>query len=229
MTKCLIIEDEKEAQDMLLGYIQKTPFLECVGVFESGLDVPRNLMLKTQVMFLDIQLPGLNGLSYLRTLNIPPKVIITTAFQNYAVEAFDCQVSDYLLKPFSYERFLKAVNRTISIKKVIDLAPVRSLFIYSDKVYHNLNIDDILFVKAEVDYVKVITAKKNYLVLDSLSNWQTKLEPFNFYRVHRSFLVPTSKIERIEGNRIAIHDFTIPIGNKYKDDLISRIINKGNR
>ncbi|RIV35994.1 DNA-binding response regulator [Flagellimonas lutimaris] len=229
MTKCLIIEDEKEAQDMLLGYIQKTPFLECIGVFESGLDVTRDLMLKAHIMFLDIQLPGLNGLSYLRTLNTPPKVIITTAFQNYAVEAFDYQASDYLLKPFSYERFLKAVDRTMSIKKVIDVAPVRSLFIYADKVYHNLNIDDILFVKAEVDYVKIITAKKNYLVLDSLSNWQAKLEPFNFNRVHRSFLVPISKIERIEGNRIVIHDFIIPIGNKYKDDLISRIIDKGNR
>ena len=145
MISCLIIEDEKEAQDMLLGYIEKTPFLECIGVFESGLDVPRNLILKTQVMFLDIQLPGLNGLSYLGTLNNPPKVIITTAFQNYAVEAFDYQVSDYLLKPFPYERFLKAVNRTINIKREVNEKPVRSLFIYSDKVYHNVDIDDILF------------------------------------------------------------------------------------
>lgn len=228
MTTCLIIEDEKEAQDMLLGYIQKTPFLECVGVFESGLDVPRNLMLKTQVLFLDIQLPGLNGLSYLGTLNNPPKVIITTAFQNYAVEAFDYQVSDYLLKPFPYDRFLKAVNRTIKIKKEADGKPVRSLFIYSDKIYHNVDIDDILFIKAEVDYVKIITSKKNYLVLDSLSNWQTKLEPFHFYRVHRSFIVPISKIERIEGNRIVINDNIVPIGDTYKELLLSRIINKKN-
>ncbi|MER3317543.1 MAG: LytTR family DNA-binding domain-containing protein [Allomuricauda sp.] len=228
MTTCLIIEDEKEAQDMLLGYIQKTPFLECVGVFESGLDVPRNLMLKTQVLFLDIQLPGFNGLSYLGTLNNPPKVIITTAFQNYAVEAFDYQVSDYLLKPFPYDRFLKAVNRTIKIKKEADGKPVRSLFIYSDKIYHNVDIDDILFIKAEVDYVKIITSKKNYLVLDSLSNWQTKLEPFHFYRVHRSFIVPISKIERIEGNRIVINDNIVPIGDTYKELLLSRIINKKN-
>lgn len=213
---------------MLLGYIQKTPFLECVGVFESGLDVPRNLMLKTQVLFLDIQLPGLNGLSYLGTLNNPPKVIITTAFQNYAVEAFDYQVSDYLLKPFPYDRFLKAVNRTIKIKKEADGKPVRSLFIYSDKIYHNVDIDDILFIKAEVDYVKIITSKKNYLVLDSLSNWQTKLEPFHFYRVHRSFIVPISKIERIEGNRIVINDNIVPIGDTYKELLLSRIINKKN-
>lgn len=228
MTTCLIIEDEKEAQEVLLGYIQKTPFLECIGVFESGLDVPQDLMLKAHIMFLDIQLPGLNGLSYLGTLNNAPRVIITTAFQNYAVEAFDYQVSDYLLKPFPYERFLKAVNRTININSEADGKPVRSLFIYSDKIYHNVNIDDILFVKAEVDYVKIITAKKKYLVLDSLSNWQTKLEPFHFYRVHRSFLVPISKIERIEGNRIVIQDHTLPIGDTHKDGLMSRITDKKN-
>lgn len=224
MTKCLIIEDEKEAQDLLLGYIQETPYLQCIGVFESGLDVPKDLVEKAQILFLDLQLPGLNGLSYLGTLNNPPKVIITTAFQNYAVKAFDYEVVDYLLKPFPFKRFLKAVNRATGTKSKEDVVPVKSLFVYSDKTYHNVNIDDILYVKAEVDYVSIVTTNKKHLVLDSLSNWQVKLEPFHFVRTHRSFLVPISKIERIEGNRVVIADQTIPIGASYKDSFLRKAL-----
>ncbi|MTI32939.1 LytR/AlgR family response regulator transcription factor [Xanthovirga aplysinae] len=111
MIKCLVLEDEKAAQDVLKNYIEKTPFMSCVGIYETGLDIPQKHLQQTDVLFLDIQLPELNGLSFLKTLEYPPKVIITTAYPDYAIEAYEEAVVDYLVKPYSYERFFKAVSR----------------------------------------------------------------------------------------------------------------------
>lgn len=223
MIKCLILEDEKPAQKVLKSYIEKTPFLECIDIYETGLNIPAIELQNADVLFLDIQLPELSGLSFLKTISNPPKVIVTTAFPNYAVEAFEEAVVDYLLKPFSYERFFKAVTRVrndaIYQNKEID----KNLFLYSDKALYKINVDDVLFLKAEVDYVNVVTEEKNYLILDSLRNWNEKLQSFKFIQVHRSYVINIDKITKVFGNQVFIGDKAIPIGKTYKDDFLKEI------
>ncbi|WP_282079358.1 LytR/AlgR family response regulator transcription factor [Aquimarina algiphila] len=223
MIHCLIIEDEHGAQEVLQNYIEKTPFVNCLGVYESGLDVPLQELDETDFLFLDIQLPELNGLSFLRTLSNPPKVIITTAYPDYAVEAFEEAVVDYLVKPFSYERFFKAVNRLQDIKALDNNENTKQLFIYADKAIYKVNIDDILFLKAEVDYVKVVTKDKSILILDSLRNWEEKLHNSNFVRIHRSYVINLDKIEKVLGNQVFVQDTVMPIGKTYKNDFLKRI------
>lgn len=216
MIKCLLLEDEKAAQKVLNSYIEKTPFLQSLGTYETGLNIPISLLKETDILFLDIQLPELNGLSFLKTLTNPPKVIVTTAYSNYAIEAFEEAVIDYLLKPFSYERFFKAITRVrdnmIKLEKEVD----KNLFLYSDKTLYKVNVDDILFMKAEVDYVNVVTKEKNILILDSLRNWNEKLRDFGFIQVHRSYIISIDKITKVYGNQIFIGKTAIPIGKTYK-------------
>lgn len=223
MIHCLILEDEKPAQEVLQSYINKTPFLDCIGIYENGLDITQDKLKQADILFLDVQLPELNGLSYLKTITNPPKVIITTAYSNYAIDAFEEAVVDYLLKPFSFERFFKAVNRVrnnvIHQKKEID----KNLFLYSDKTMYNINIDDILFLKAEIDYVKVVTDKKSILILDSLRNWNKKLQNFRFIQIHRSYIINIDKITKIYGNQVFIGDKVIPIGKTYKEPFMKKI------
>lgn len=223
MMHCLILEDEKPAQEVLQSYINKTPFLDCIGIYENGLDITQAKLQQADILFLDIQLPELNGLSYLKTITNPPKVIVTTAYPNYAIEAFEEATTDYLLKPFSFERFFKAVNRVrnnvILQKKEID----KNLFLYSDKTLYNISIDDILFLKAEIDYVKVVSEEKSILILDSLRNWNEKLQNFRFIQIHRSFIINIDKITKIYGNQVFIGDKAIPIGKTYKELFMKKI------
>jgi DNA-binding LytR/AlgR family response regulator len=223
MIHCIILEDEKPAQEVLLSYISKTPFLDCIGIHENGLDITQDKLQQADILFLDIQLPELNGISYLKTITNPPKVIVTTAYPNYAIEAFEEAVVDYLLKPFSFERFFKAVNRVrnnvMQQQKEID----KNLFLYSDKILYNIQIDDILFLKAEVDYVKVITAEKDILILDSLRNWNEKLQNFKFIQIHRSYIININKITKIQGNQVFIGNAIIPIGKAFKELFMKKI------
>lgn len=225
MIKCLILEDEIPAQEVLKNYINRTSFIEYLGVFESGVDIPPALLSDVNLLFLDIQLPDLNGLSYLKTLNKPPKVIVTTAYRDYALDAFEEAVFDYLLKPISYERFLKSVNRLQASLEVVHSPKSTNLFIYADKTTFKISSNDILYIKAEVDYVKIVTKDKNYLVLDSLHNWEEKLSAFSFYRVHRSYLINFDQMEAIRGNQIFIHGEVIPIGKTYRQ-MVARLVSK---
>jgi len=223
MIQCIILEDEKSAQKVLKSYIEKTPFIECIGIYETGLNIPATELPKADVLFLDIQLPELNGLSFLKTISNPPKVIVTTAFPNYAVEAFEEAVVDYLLKPFSYERFFKAVTRVRNDAIYQNKEINKNLFLYSDKTLYKINVDDVLFLKAEVDYVNVVTEEKNYLILDSLHNWNKKLQSFKFIQVHRSYIINIDKITKIYGNQVFIGDKVIPIGKTYKEEFLKEI------
>ncbi len=223
MINCLIIEDEKAAQDVLLEYINKTPFIECMGVYESGVDVPVKFLEKSSVLFLDIELPELSGLSYLKSITNPPKVVVCSAYSHYAVEAFESCVLDYLVKPFSFERFFKAVSRVRNQLQIENNEHSKELFLYADKTLHRVLIDEILYLKAEVDYVNVVTKKENILILDSLRNWEEKLSIYGFIRVHRSFIINKNKVEKISGNQVYINSQSIPIGKVYKDAFLKLI------
>ncbi|WP_105014759.1 LytR/AlgR family response regulator transcription factor [Polaribacter porphyrae] len=223
MISCIILEDEESAQEVLQSYVDKTPFIECLGVFESGLDIPLKLLQKADVLFLDIQLPELTGLSFLKTIPIPQKVIVTTAYKNYAIEAFEEAVTDYLLKPFSYERFFKAITRIRNQQLAYKKVQPKELFLYADKTIYKIDIDEILYVKAEIDYVKIVTTAKKILILDSLKNWKEKLLDFRFIQVHRSYIVNISKISKVYGNLVYIDKEPIAIGKKFKSQFLKEI------
>ncbi|WP_051575867.1 LytR/AlgR family response regulator transcription factor [Aquimarina atlantica] len=223
MINCLIIEDEHGAQEVLQNYINRTPFVNCLGVYESGLDIKFEELKKVDFMFLDIQLPELNGLSFLKTLINPPKVIVTTAYPDYAVDAFEENVLDYLVKPFSYDRFFKAITRARNQIQITNNETEKQLFLYADKTIYKIMIGDILYLKAEVDYVKVVTQEKSILLLDSLRNWEKKLYDHNFVRTHRSFIVNFEKIEKVSGNLVYIADEKIPIGKTYKEEFLKKM------
>ena len=224
---CLVLEDEPSAVEIVEAFIEKTPFLYCLGSYESGLDVPPDQLQAAHVLFLDIQLPELNGLSFLKTLHNPPLVIVTTAYPNYAIEAFEEAVTDYLVKPFSYERFYKSLSRVRSLIVEQQKDIKNQIFLYADKTIYKTNIEDILFLKAEVDYVNVVTQEREVLVLDSLQNWSEKLSQFNFKRAHRSYIVNLNQIEKVTGNQIFVKGSVLPIGRTYKQDFLESLQKTG--
>ncbi len=221
--RCIILEDEKAAQEILEGYLEKTPFLVHLGTYESGFDIPLEEMQSADVLFLDVQLPELNGLQFLKTITNPPKIILTTAFTEYAIEAFEESVVDYLVKPFSYERFFKAITRVHSLLPAKDNKVDKQLFLYADKTIYSILAQDILYIKAEVDYVKIVTKKKEFLVLDSLRNWNEKLQGLGFVQVHRSYLININHISKVYGNQVFFKTVTIPIGKTFKEAFISKL------
>ena len=223
MIQCLILEDELSAVEVIETYIEKTPFLNYLGAYESGLDIPPEQLQKADVLFLDIQLPELNGLSFLKTLQNPPLVIVTTAYPNFAIEAFEEAVTDYLVKPFSYERFYKSISRVRSLLVEQLKDKKNQIFLYADKTIYKTNIEDILFLKAEVDYVNVVTQEREVLVLDSLHNWSEKLSQLNFKRAHRSYIINLDQIEKVYGNQVFVNGHKLPLGRTYKNDFLEAL------
>ena len=223
--KCIILEDEQAAVDVLTSYIEKVPSLSCLGVYESGLDVPIEQLKQADFLFLDIQLPELDGISFVKSLPAPPKIIVTSAYEEYAISAFDIAVSDYLLKPYAFERFYKAISRVNEqINGPIQKEPY--LYVYVDKTTYKIKPKEILFVKAEVDYVKIVMPNTELLVLDSLKNWLIKLEPYGFVQNHRSYIVQMETIVSITKGRLKIQKHDLPIGPSYWKGLFDKFHDK---
>lgn len=220
MLKCIIVEDEKNAQSILLHYIEKTNFISCIGIYESGLDVPQEILQTIDFMFLDMELPELNGLAFLKTLIQPPKVIITTAYPDFAIEAFEQAAIDYMVKPFSYVRFLTAVNRIRATKPYVE--DTEHILIYADKITHKVKCNDILYIKSELDYVAIVTLEEKILTLGSLSSWLKKLDTSTFIQVHRSYIINTNRLKKIKPASILIETTEIPVGSTYKT-IIKRL------
>lgn len=219
--KCIIIEDEEPAQQLLTKYIAQTPGMECIEIYDSIVGIAPKTLSDSDLIFLDIQLPGANGIEFLKNLEVKPIIIITTAYRDYAVDAFEEAVDDYLLKPFSYQRFLKAMMRAqnnLANKK----ATIKNdlLFVYADKTFYKIRKAEILFLKSEVDYVYFYYQNNKLLVQDTMNNWEKELKNDGFVRVHRSFLINPNKIEKVEGNQILIGEHKIPIGVTYKKDFM---------
>ncbi len=213
--KCIIIEDELPAQKVLENHISKTNFLSCLGVFDSPVMVQLEILNQCDLVFLDIEMPEISGLDFLKANRIKAKVIITTAYPDYAIDAFEEHVFDYLLKPISYPRFLKGVTR---VKEAFEKNSNKNeIFIYTDKTYHRITIEDIDLIEAQIDYIKIYYKGNKYLLQDSLSNWEEAYKSCSLIRVHRSFIINLKKIDKIQNNLIFINEMPIPIGNTYKD------------
>lgn len=231
MTRYLIVDDEPIAHRIIERYCNDLPHLEKAGDCYDALEAMQFLSAeRVDLMFLDINMPKLKGFDFLKTLASPPKVIVTTAYKEFALEGYELNVSDYLLKPFSFERFVKAVNKAVSLETPSPASTVpvptptvtpsptgkQRLFLKGDKKHHQVAFADILFVEAFGNYAKVYLENEMIVTHEKLSTFEQLLPADEFIRVHKSFVISINRINQIEGNRIKISDHEIPIGQVYK-------------
>jgi DNA-binding LytR/AlgR family response regulator len=226
MINAIAIDDEPLALQLVTGYIEKTPGLNLLGKFDNPLDAMDFIARENiDLIFIDIQMPDLSGLEFTRSMAKGPKIIFTTAYEKYALDGFKLDVVDYLLKPFSYEEFLKAVQkvqRLIKLEKgVPDQVEANSefLFLKSDYKIKRINFNNILYIEGLKDYVKVYTqnSDKPVMSLTTMKLLESKLPESKFMRVHRSFIVNLEKIDTIERSRIVFGKTYIPVSEQYKE------------
>ncbi len=234
--KCLIVDDEPLAQRIIEKYAEDIPTIEisakCANAFEA---IQALNDMDIDLIFLDINMPKLSGINFLKTLKNPPLTIITTAYSEYALEGYELDVLDYLKKPFSFERFLKAVQKAQermkeSSKDTIIHEVVTShnleenyIFVKSNKKTFKVNISDVFYIEALGDYVKIHTTDKVIVTYQSMKKIEALLPADSFKRIHKSFIVAISKIKSIEGNMVEIKDEKLPIGSNYKQEFQSII------
>lgn len=245
--RCLILEDEKPAQGVLRKYIDEVPYLELAAVHSNPLAAMETLQEGgVDLIFLDINLPKISGLNFLKSLSNPPEVIVTTAYPDYALEGFELNVADYLLKPISFERFLKAVSSLQgsgttrpagkeaagageaddSVDPARDAEGGRTrryTFEKADNTIYKIVYDRIRYLESDRDYVKVHLVDGEYMFRQSLKYWLEILPEAQFAQVHKSYIVNISRISRISGNRIIMEDGNLPIGRNYKEDFLAKI------
>jgi DNA-binding LytR/AlgR family response regulator len=232
--RCLIVDDEPIAQQILEQYLTQIESLEIAGKCSNAFEALNILhQQKIDILFLDIQMPSLSGLDMLKTLLHPPKIILTTAFAEFAVESYEYGVTDYLLKPFSFERFLKAVHKIILPHGRVAETQVPDqhsstennfIFFKADKKIHKFLYDDILFFEGNGNYVKIYTTNTAPLmVLEKLSDLQEKLPKQQFLRIHKSFIVNFLHIQQMEGNTVKLKDRLLTISASYRDSIESFI------
>jgi DNA-binding LytR/AlgR family response regulator len=225
---CLIVDDEPIARDIIINYCSHLPLLHILAVCENALEA-KNILQEQNVdiLFLDIHLPILDGISLLKVLKNTPQVIFTTAFKEYAINAFDLEACDYLVKPFSLERFIVAVDKAIerlnaSERKTLmkNANEENYLFFKTDGKIYKIKHDDILYAEAKGNYTKIVT--NNLIITPNISftKFEKMLPAIIFVRVHRSFIINKSKIDHIEGNRLFINKVEIPIGSNYRDRFL---------
>lgn len=224
--KCIITDDEPVAREGLQSYVEKVDFLALTGVCEDAIQL--NTLLKTEqpdLLFLDIEMPYLSGLDLLATLSNPPKVIITSAYEQYALKGYELDVTDYLLKPISFERFLKAVNKVHDLlQKETAPAAEEFLFIKSDKQMKKVFLKDILFIEGLENYICIYTASDKILVHSTMKNIYNSLPESDFIQTHRSFIVNIHHVSLIEGNILNIAGHEIPVARNYRETVFARII-----
>lgn len=225
MYKCIVIDDEPLARSLLEGHIAEIAFLTHLQSFKNALDAITFLnQNKVDVIFLDIQMPKLTGIDFLKSLHHHPKVILTTAYREYALESYEYEVVDYLLKPITFTRFLKAVNKlqenTVGKEEKAFSNEASSIFVQSNKKQIKVELEEVLYIESLKDYVKIHFLDKRVVVKEQLNQIQKRL-PDTFLRTHRSYMVNTQKITAYTSKDIEIGDFEIPIGATYKDVVIN--------
>ncbi|MBN1198622.1 MAG: response regulator transcription factor [Bacteroidales bacterium] len=227
--KCIVIDDEAPAIDQMTEYIQRIPFLECIQTFDNAIDPVTFLKSHpVDLVFLDIEMERFTGIQFIRTLRLKPKVILTTAYDSYALEAFDLDVADYLLKPISFERFFQAVEKVYhqfhdqaGVSAPVVPLPTRSyMFVKTEYRFQRIDFCDILFIEGMKEYLGIQTRSERILVLQSFADILAILPPDLFFRVHKSYIVAVDKIDRIERNRISIASYSIPVSETYKQAFL---------
>ena len=223
--KCIIVEDEPLATKVLSDYVSQVPFLELQGTFKDAILASDYLRHNnTDLIFLDIHLPKLKGMAFLKTLLRPPAVIITTAYHEYAVEGFNLNVTDYLLKPFDFERFLLAVTKVktaaIEKQKSNESEEIKDyLFLNVQKRKVKILFSEIVYIESQREYIRIVTTKREYLSKMGTQEIEDLLPANLFKRIHRSFIVSLSKIESYTAEAVEVNGVSIPIGRDYRDFL----------
>lgn len=224
MISCLIVEDEPLASDILQDYVKQIPFLQLKGVCTDAIFALDHLKRESiDLLFLDIYLPGLKGLDFLKSLQNPPAVILTTAYHEYALQGYELNVVDYLLKPIEFQRFVAAVNKVqkMSLSSVIK----DTLVIHSDRKNVLVPASEILYIESQKEYIKIQTSRDSYTSKYAISKIEGELDAFKFLRVHRSFIISVDKIKSFDERTIDLPGKTIPIGGNYKEAVASRLRN----
>ena len=222
---CIIIEDEPLAAKVLSDYISQVPFLELQGTFKDAILATEYLRdHHPDLIFLDIHLPKLKGMAFLKTLTHPPAVIVTTAYHQYAVEGFNLNVADYLLKPFDFERFLLAVTKVkvseARNERANDTAEVKnSIFLNVQKRKVKILFSEIIYVESQREYIKVVTTKNEYISKMGTHEIESLLPANQFRRIHRSFIISLNKIDSYTAEMIEVSGVSIPIGRGYRDAI----------
>lgn len=228
MINCIVVDDEPLARELMVSYIDQVPELACTGTYASAIEAFAALHTHAvDVIFLDIEMPGITGLSFVRSLKKSPKVIFTTAYTEYAVDAFEIEATDYLVKPVTFERFLKAVQK-VGLHKAVSPpaspAPeVTAVFLKVDRRLVKFNFAEIVYIEGLGDYLKVHTASQSHITYMTLTKLETLLPASRFVRIHRSTIVNTDYIQFIEGNFVNVGKAELPIGLTYRDSLLKRI------
>ncbi|MEI6682786.1 MAG: LytTR family DNA-binding domain-containing protein [Bacteroidota bacterium] len=228
--RCLIIDDEPLAQRVIEKYAENIPFLEIVQKCNNAVEAIEVLHNReVDLLFLDINMPRLSGMDFLKTLKNAPLVIITTAYAEYAIQGYELDVVDYLMKPFPFDRFYKAIQKAEELIKGRELPhaepkePHRQeetfIFVKSSKKTYKVNLDEILYIEALGDYVKIYTNEKMIISYQSLKNIEALLPAASFPRIHKSFIIALSRIDLIEGNHVKIRERQIPIGTNFKNEF----------
>ena len=227
--KCIITDDEPFARKGLQGYIAQIDFLELKGVCENALEL--NSLLKKEsvdLLFLDIEMPYLTGIEFLRQLPAPPRVIFTTAYEKYAVQGFELEVLDYLMKPISFDRFFRAANKAFDYFKQQNQNTGSTgdyIFVKADSKLEKIAFADILFAEALENYVAIYTREKKIITHLTLKMLQEKLPAQSFVQPHKSYLIAIDKIGSIEGNMLHIAQYTVPISKYQKEEIMEKIVN----
>ncbi len=229
---CVIADDEPIAREIIEGYCKHLPELQVVAGCSNALEAKAALQQhQVDILFLDINMPVLDGIAFLKTLKEPPQVIFTTAYKEYAVNAFDLAACDYLLKPFSLERFIVAVDK--AAEQLRKRSPFNisgdtekadeALFIRTDNKIFRVPFREILYAEASGNYTKIVTPQQTHMPGITFTSFEQQLPASQFIRIHRSFIINKSAISHIEGNRVFIHRIEIPIGSNYKDSFLKEL------
>lgn len=228
--RCIIIDDEPIAIKVIQEHLEKLENIECIKGFTKAIDAIELLNTeKIDLLFLDINMPGISGIEFLKSLSQPPTVIFTTAYRNFAVDAFDLDALDYLVKPISFERFLKAMNKFLSINQVtnVDIKDSTNekdyIILKADKKNYKIQFKDILYFESLDNYIKVHTAEFSIVCYERLLGLEKELPSSDFIRIHRSFIINYSKVDVFTSAFVQIGERKLTIGRNYKDDVLKRL------
>ncbi len=223
--KCIIVDDDQIQRELLQAYIGELDNLTLAGSFENAQLALQALQDEDiDLLFLDVEMPRMSGLDLLKSLSRKPQIILVTSYEKYAVDAFDFDVTDFLVKPIDFARFVKAVNKASDrMKRSIPTDEDYDMFVKDGTQLIKINTGDIIFITALSDYVKIATPQKEYAILYTMKNILDKLPRNKFCRVHRSYIIRLDKIDKIEDHIIEIGDTLIPISKSYRDELYRKL------
>jgi DNA-binding LytR/AlgR family response regulator len=224
MASCLIVDDEPLSRDVLRKYIAEVKDLDLVAECSNAAEASHQLNLnRVDIIFLDINMPGLSGVSFARSLRRSPLLIFTTAYPEYAVEGFELDATDYLVKPYSLERFLKAVNRAMErLQENLSEEAEGKILVKADKKLYALMFSEILLIEGQGDYIRIRTLRENLMVHDTIKRFVARLPEESFMRIHKSYVINLEHIDYIEGNQVRIGEHSIPVSPVQREELLSR-------